>query len=194
MYMNGMDDALLSRRKKGGGGFLPSLCNILGVLILMAVLALCLALTLPRFLGYGIYNVVSGSMEPVYPVGSMIYVKAAQPQEVEVGDPITFYLDEGLVATHRVIEVNREEQYFRTKGDANNAEDGSPVLYANLIGKPMFCVPQLGNLSHWISQPPGTYIAICCALCLLVLMFLPDVLDAADAADKKAAEKREKSE
>ena len=173
---------------------LKKIWNLAAWLLVAAVVVLAILLAGVRVVGITPYAVLSGSMEPVYPVGSMIYVKAAQPQEVEVGDPITFYLDEGLVATHRVIEVNREEQYFRTKGDANNAEDGSPVLYANLIGKPMFCVPQLGNLSYWISQPPGTYIAICCALCLLVLMFLPDVLDAADAADKKAAEKREKSE
>ena len=172
---------------------LKKIWNLAVWILVAAVVALAILLAGVRVVGITPYAVLSGSMEPVYPVGSMIYVKAAQPEDVSVGDPITFYLDEGLVATHRVIEVNEAERYFRTKGDANNAEDGSPVYYQNLIGKPMFCVPHLGNLSYWISQPPGMYIAGCCTLVLLVLMFLPDVLDAADAADKKAAEKKNKS-
>lgn len=173
---------------------LKKIWNFAAWVLVAAVVALAILLAGVRVVGITPYAVLSGSMEPVYPVGSMIYVKAAQPEDVSVGDPITFYLDEGLIATHRVIEVNESEGCFRTKGDANNAEDGSPVPYENLIGKPLFCVPRLGYVSSWISKPPGTYIAGCCAVALLVLMFLPDVLDAADAADKKAAEKKNKDE
>ena len=63
---------------------------------------------------------------------------------------------------------------------------------ANLIGRPRFCIPRLGYVSSWISQPPGLYIAGCGALALLALMFVPELLDAADAADKRDAERKKK--
>ncbi len=40
-------------------------------------------------------------MEPVYPVGSIIYVKRADPQDIQVGEAITFYLNRSTVATHQ---------------------------------------------------------------------------------------------
>ncbi len=57
-----------------GGKLIPALCNLLGTLILVLVIASCLPLTVPRLFGYEIYEVVSGSMEPEIPVGSVIYV------------------------------------------------------------------------------------------------------------------------
>ena len=45
-------------------------------------------------------------MEPTYHVGSLLYVKKIAPEAVQVGDPITFVLDENLtVVTHRVVEI-----------------------------------------------------------------------------------------
>ena len=58
--------------KKKGGGILPAVCNILGTLILFSVILLCIPVTLPKLFGYQIYDVVSGSMEPEIPVGSVI--------------------------------------------------------------------------------------------------------------------------
>lgn len=173
MYMNGMDDALLSRRKKGGGGFLPSLCNILGVLILMAVLALCLALTLPRFLGYGIYNVVSGSMEPEIPVGSVIYVKAAAPEEIGEGEIIAFMRNSSVI-THRVEENRFVEGEFITKGDANSKEDVMPVDYDSLIGKVTCHIPVLGILLSVLASGIGKLYAGAFAACGFMFLMLAE--------------------
>ena len=166
--------------------------NAVTWVLVAAVVVLAILLAGVRIVGVTPYAVLSGSMEPTFPVGSMIYVKAVDPADVEVGDAITFRLTDDLVATHRVIEIT--EEGFRTQGDANDTPDGAAVTPTNLVGKALFCVPQLGFLSSWMSQPPGTYIAGCAALALLVLMFLPEVLDAADAADKKAAEKKRQKE
>ena len=65
-----------------GGKLIPALCNLLGTLILILVIASCLPLTVPRLFGYEIYEVVSGSMEPEIPVGSVIYVAAVQPEDI----------------------------------------------------------------------------------------------------------------
>jgi signal peptidase len=169
--------------------------NTVSWALILCVVALAILLGGIRLVGFKPYAVISGSMEPAYHVGSLIYVKAVPPEKIQVGDPITFVLNEDLVvATHRVIEIDSENQHFYTKGDANNVPDGAPVHFNNLIGKPMFTIPQLGYLSTWVTEPPGTYIAICAVIILMLLFFLPELLDKAEAADKKAAARKEASE
>ena len=109
--------------------------NILTTVLAVVVVGLAVLLVGVRLVGLTPYVVLSGSMEPTYPTGALIYVKDVKPQDVKGGDPITFVLNEELtVATHRVIEVNTADGWFRTQGDANDSPDGSPVLFENLIG------------------------------------------------------------
>ena len=64
---------------------------------------------------------------------------------------------------------------FRTKGDANEAEDARLVHYKNVIGTPVFSIPYLGYATNYIQHPPGMYVAISAGAILLLLMFLPDM-------------------
>ena len=152
---------------------------ISGILVAVVVL-LAVALVGVRILGLQPYVVLSGSMEPTYHVGSLIYVKSVDYKELKVGDPITFLISEDTVATHRIIEVLPDEEepdtirYF-TKGDANDTPDGSSVHYKNIIGKPVFSIPYLGYVSNYIQTPPGKYVAISGCALLMLLVFLPDV-------------------
>ena len=156
-----------------------------GALVAVVVLA-AVSLVLLRVMGYQVFNVVSGSMEPTYSVGDLIYVKSVDPDAVEVGDPITFVLNENLVvATHRVIRIDAENRHFYTKGDANETADAAPVHFNNLIGIPQFCIPKLGYVSDFVQHPPGTYIAIGAGLMLLVALFLPDLLWSKDTQQEK---------
>ena len=112
--------------------FAAALCNILGILILAAVLGSSLLLTVPKIFGYEIYNVISGSMEPEIPVGSLILVAPSQPESIIEGDIIAFESTDSVV-THRVVENKKLEGELITKGDANEKEDindsvRSPVL------------------------------------------------------------------
>ncbi len=151
--------------------------NIFTTILVAAVVILALLLVGVRVFGLQVYAVLSGSMEPTYHTGSLIYVQKTTPEQIQAGDPITFVMDESLVvATHRVVEVHEEEGYFTTKGDANDAVDGSPVLFENLIGKPVFTIPYLGYLSDFIQKPPGMYVAIGVGGVILLLAFLPDLL------------------
>ena len=107
---------------------------------------------------------------------------------MQVGDAITFVLNEDLdVVTHRVISIDAENEHFYTQGDANDAPDGAPVYFKNLIGRPVFTIPYLGYVSHWVSNPPGMYLAIALALVLIILTFLPDMLRKASEADARDA-------
>lgn len=151
--------------------------NIATTIIVLLVIVTALLLVGVRIIGLQPYTVLSGSMEPTYHTGSLIYVKNVKPQEVEVGQPITFVLNEDLiVATHRVVEIDEENQRFYTKGDANDSVDGAPVHFNNLIGVPVFCIPYLGYVATFIQTPPGLYITIAVGAVLMLLIFLPDLL------------------
>lgn len=162
--------------------------NILSTIAVAVVVAFAVLLVGVRLFSIQVFAVVSGSMEPAYPVGSLIYVKKAEPSQVQVGDVITFILSDNTTATHRVIRIDTDKQCFYTRGDANYDQEhyqqtgekvfteDPPVHFNNLIGKPIFMIPKLGYLAHSIQHPPGTYIAISAGMVLLLLVFLPDLL------------------
>ena len=156
------------------------LWNWISTLLVAIVVLLAVALVGVRIVGLHPYVVLSGSMEPAYHVGSLIYVKPVDYKTLQVGDPITYMVSQDTVVTHRIIEVLVDEddpntlRYF-TQGDANDVPDGMSVHYKNIIGKPVFSLPYLGYVSNYIQNPPGTYVAIAAGALLILLVFLPDV-------------------
>ena len=152
------------RSDKKGGGLIPALCNIMGTLILLTVIAASLAITLPRAMGYDIYNVVSGSMEPGIPVGSAIYVEGADPEDIQAGEVIAFRDGDSVIA-HRVVENQVVEGEFTTKGDANAENDMEPVAYAALIGRVAAHYPVLGGVMSLYTSRIGKAYVICFAAC-----------------------------
>lgn len=122
------------RSGRKGGGFVPALFHVLGIVLIVAVIAACIPLTVPKFFGYEIYSIVSGSMRPEYPVGTVVYVKDMEPAQVEEGDVIAFVRENSIVV-HRVVQNRTVEARFITKGDANNINDIDPVPYDNMVGR-----------------------------------------------------------
>lgn len=174
----------------GMGKTVKKVWNTITTIIVILAVMLAFALVGVRLVGLRVYTVLSGSMEPTYHTGSLIYVKKADYTELRVGDPITFMLDEDTVATHRIVEVVPDEEdasvlRFRTKGDANEAVDGGLVHYKNVIGTPVFTIPGLGYVASYIQNPPGTYVALAAGAILLLLVFVPDLFSESDPAEKK---------
>ena len=172
---------------------LKKIWNVISSILVALVVLLALLLVGARVVGLQVFTVLSGSMEPTYHTGSLIYVKKVDPYTIKEGQPITFMLDENTVATHRVVGIVPDEEdptviRFRTKGDANEAEDGSLVHYKNVIGTPIFSIPYLGYVADYIQHPPGMYVAISAGAVLLLLVFIPDIF-----ADDKEKEKKKKS-
>ena len=159
---------------------MPTVKKIWGIVSLMLVVLVVLAaifLLGSRILGFRVFNIVSGSMEPEYSVGDLIYVKSVDPATIQVNDVITFLLNEdGVVATHRVVRIDAAKQHIYTKGDVNETEDMAPVHFKNVIGIPQFAIPGLGYVADFIQNPPGTYIAIIIVSALLILAFAPDLI------------------
>lgn len=107
---------------------LRKLWSALSTLLVIGVVVLAILLVGVRVVGLTPYAVLSGSMEPTYHVGSLIYVKAIAPEEITVGTPITFVVNEDLlVATHRVVDLEK----YTTRTEPVVDENGNPVLDEN---------------------------------------------------------------
>ena len=175
---------------------LKKIWNVISTILVALVVLLALLLVGARVVGLQVFTVLSGSMEPTYHTGSLIYVKKVDPYTVEEGQPITFMLNENTIATHRVVGIVPDEEdptviRFRTKGDANDAEDGGLVHYKNVIGTPVFSIPYLGYVADYIQHPPGMYVAISAGAVLLLLVFIPDIF--ADSGEEKKPSRRGKA-
>jgi len=150
-----------------------------------------------RIFGVQVYGVLTGSMEPAYPTGSLIYVKDVDASKLRVNDVITFSVSPGVIATHRIVEVVPDENNpsilrYRTKGDANRDVDAALVGENNIIGKAMFAIPQLGYLANYIQQPPGIYVAILVCGLMIAFVFYTDSLDSKQKEQNQAQPKEDK--
>ena len=112
------------------------LCSALGTLLIIVLIAVCVPLTVPQFWGYHVYAVVTGSMEPEIPVGSLVYIQRSDAAQAQPGDVVAFYgaRDSAAIITHRVVENHVVMGEIITKGDANQTNDMNPVAYENFIG------------------------------------------------------------
>ena len=169
---------------------LKKIWNVISTVLVALVVLLALLLVGARVVGLQVFTVLSGSMEPTYHTGSLIYVKKVDPYTIEEGQPITFMLNENTIATHRVVGIVPDDEdptviRFRTKGDANDAEDGGLVHYKNVIGTPVFSIPYLGYVADYIQHPPGMYVAISAGAVLLLLVFIPDIFADSNGEEKK---------
>lgn len=169
---------------------LKKIWNVISTILVALVVLLALLLVGARVVGLQVFTVLSGSMEPTYHTGSLVYVKKVDPYTIEEGQPITFMLNENTIATHRVVGIVPDEEdptviRFRTKGDANDAEDGGLVHYKNVIGTPVFSIPYLGYVADYIQHPPGMYVAISAGAVLLLLVFIPDIFADSSGEEKK---------
>ena len=155
---------------------LSKLFNILANIIIAFIVALCAVIMLPKVFGYEVYGILSGSMLPSYPIGSIIYVQHEEANNIEVGDVITFNMAAGsdVVATHRVVEINSEEETFTTKGDNNDTVDSSPVSFERLIGKIVLCIPMLGYVADFIQSTNGIIAGVGAIVLVFALWFLSD--------------------
>lgn len=147
-----------------GKGILRGLSPLLtAVLVLLIGAALWAALTTrpdrpAALFGFSPMVVVSGSMEPVFPIGTFLLSRQVTPDQVEEGDIIVFYGTVGSITgtiTHRVIEKggDGDQVFLITQGDANSVPDPHPVTRDNLLGKVIWHSPALGRLIVPLRNP-----------------------------------------
>lgn len=153
------------------------ICNVISAVMVMIIAAIGAVMIIPKLTGDDIYAVMSGSMEPTYHVGSVVIVdKDVKPEEIEIGDSITFHLTNGEIATHRVIAVDEDARTFRTKGDANETEDVAPVSFEAMIGRAGMTVPYIGYLPLYMRTPKGMFCIGAYVAVFILLQIITELL------------------
>lgn len=153
--------------------------HITGSVLLALLILICIPFTVPKAFGLSIYEVITDSMTPDYPVGSVIYVETEQPENIKVDDVITFSIgtDTSQVMTHRVVAIDYENQTFTTKGDANKDVDVSPVAFQRLLGKPVYCIGHMGALVQLFEYTEGRVLLGVLLLLVFALWFAGDHIE-----------------
>ncbi len=159
--------------------------------LLTFFLIIAVALVGFKLMGFNILTVDSGSMEPVYGVDSLIFVKKAEPETIVNNDIVTYVFNEdGDLVTHRVVGIDRMNRTFTTKGDANDLPDSEPVLWDNVVGKVVFGVPKVGAAFREITAPENRTKVIAIIVVLVTVTVVGEIAGSV-REKKKRSEKAE---
>ncbi|MEV0355867.1 signal peptidase I [Nocardia sp. NPDC050697] len=144
----------------GAGWWLKSVLT--WVLLFALVGLLVVTIVLPLAVGGHRFTILTGSMRPTYPPGTLVVVRPEEPVELAVGTPITYQLRSGApeVVTHRIVQIRRNadgEIGFVTRGDANPVDDEQIVRPEQIRGAVWYSIPYLGYLNNWFSGSKRTY-------------------------------------
>ena len=145
--------------------------------VLIVVLVLLLAAVLVPKLCFGVEMkaVLTSSMEPELPVGSLLIIVPTEYDDIHIGDDITFVRDENLtLVTHRVIAKDDTAQKITTQGIANNTAD-APTIYENVVGKVFLHIPYVGYLVILLSKTKAKIIAVIVIIALMLISVLADM-------------------
>ena len=134
--------------KNDDRGPLAKVLYVIGIILLALVILAAAGVMVPRLFGVQEYAVVTGSMEPAVPTGSLVFVSRTDASKLVPGDIIAYKSGSGSETpiVHRVVENDVEAKELITKGDANSSEDIFPVGYDQVVGKVIFHVPLIGSL------------------------------------------------
>ena len=134
----------------------------------LVLAAVAVVVVIPRATHGQAMTVLTGSMTPGIPVGSVVVVRPVDPGTLEVGDVATYQKekDQAVFVTHRIIEIDSSTRptTYIFKGDANRGPDLEPIVPERIIGKVWFHVPYLGTIRDGLKGSGG--------VTLLVMMLL----------------------
>ncbi len=164
------------------------ICNFLSTVVLLLLAAVAAVILVPMLLGFKEMAVLTGSMEPNIPVGSLIYVKPLDdPATLQPGDVCTYFLNDGeTLVTHRVVSVDPENRTLVTQGDANTTADGD-IPFDRVLGEARFHLPWAGYIALNTKTPTGILVVCCVLVAVILLNFIPAIIDAGEEEKKKAS-------
>lgn len=146
-------------------GWIFKIFNAAAIALILAAVFVLLSVVLtpagqvPQVLGFSVFRVLTGSMEPEIPEGALLLVRKTDTDTIQIGDVISFFSPdptlEGAVNTHRVVDIQTEngERIFYTKGDANLLEDTYPVRADMVVGKAVHVSTSLGKAVAVLANP-----------------------------------------
>lgn len=142
-----------------------------GMLSLVILVALA-AIVVPKLTGATPATILTSSMEPTLPPGTLAIVKPVPIDKIRIGDVMTYQIRSGdpAVVSHRVVAITRSTTgglSFTTKGD-NNAGADAPVIPAQVRGVVWYSVPLLGYVNSALDHGQRSWIVPTLGVLLLL--------------------------
>ena len=145
---------------------------LFGLIICISLFVLTLRIMgeSPSVFGYSSYYVLTKSMEPEIMAGDIILCKTTEPENLKVGDIITYVGEKGelknKIITHKIVEIN--DGSFVTQGVANDITD-PPIEKSQILARYVVTVPLAGKLFSLINSKFGFVFLIAIPLCVLIV-------------------------
>lgn len=141
---------------------LEKIWNGFTTVLVLLVVVLAVLLAGVRLIGLTPFTVLSGSMEPAYHVGSLIYVRKTPPEDIQVDDVITYVVNEDLlVSTHRVVAVDvaytKTQAMLDDKGNPAVDEYGMPLYEEVPLEEPSYYYTTKGDANTDVDGAPVYY-------------------------------------
>ena len=161
-------------------GVIKKIVHLLAI-ISYALIIIYAIVCIPMIFGHHPVVVLSGSMQPTYKVGSVIYYKKVSEKELKEGDVITFNANNNKMVSHRI--ANIDKVLIETKGDANNVSDVNKIRYENVRGKVgKLSIPYVGYYIKMVND--NLTLVVIAAVIILVSEFLISNAEAFDINKK----------
>jgi signal peptidase I len=140
---------------------------------LAVIVLLALATNLGPKVGFEVFAIRGGSMAPAIPLGGAVVAVRTEPDAIQVGDTVTVRADNGVIYTHRVVDIQERpaNRWLRTKGDANATADAAPVPATSVVGVVRWTVPLVGYLMAMLTTPAGLLSVVAYAVALLAAVW-----------------------
>src|SRR5260221_166635 len=125
------------------------------------------------------YTVVSGSMEPTIPIGTLTFVSQTPFNSLQKGDIIAFTdpTDNNRIILHRIFSITQTTagRTVQTKGDHNRYPDGWKLTPQMVKGKLFYTIPYVGSLSEWLKTPLGFGVMIGIPALLFIILSIMQI-------------------
>jgi signal peptidase len=162
-------------------------------IIMAAMVVAALTIVIPNTFGVKTLAVLSGSMKPNIPKGSMVFVTPTKPAGIVVGDLISYSMSNDQLVTSRVTQIDIINKLFIVKDDLSDDSEAVPVAFDNIIGVVKFSVPAMGYLLGYVLTTQGKVTVITAVLVLIIIMALLGGQDPETKEPEKQIKKHNKA-
>lgn len=184
------------RRQKKKRGIVGNIVGMIVCVILIPIIVINIILIvntylhpehIPGVLGMRPVIVLSGSMEPEFMSGDLIFIENADIDLLQEGDVIC-YLEEGTAVTHRIAGISSEDGSIRyiTRGDANNSDDQNQVEQSQVQG--IYNGKKISGAGDFVMFMQSTTGMIIFIVCPVILLIVGDVFY------RRSSEKKEQDQ
>ncbi len=145
-----------------------------GMLALVCLVAIAV-IVVPAVTGSSTYSILTGSMKPTLPPGTLVVVRPTDIADIHIGSVVTYQLESGKpeVVTHRVVGIVQPNLpggtvSFITKGDANPSPDVNPVIPTQVRGTVWYAIPLIGRINVAFGGSQRDILVVIAAVALLL--------------------------